>query len=321
MKMIQVKAKPFKAWTPSLARYRRMMDAGGNADVAFALNRPRVTIPIELNDFWLSEFPVTNDMYRDFITATGYRRPHGKLVNFYWQRSSGVPWDLDDFKGDDLPVTGVNDVDVQAFCKWFSEKEGRQYRAPTIYEFEFANRAGTDTRFWWGNTPDVRKMNFGVSLIGHPTPVGFYPSNPWGFYDIEGNTWQYCRDGGRYTAMGSAFNCPQRWTGADAWGNFAEGSPMMRLLTSGFRLACDKNQGAARPGDLKKPTIMAAGGSGPKFPDLDITVGERIDMGPIPTNAAFFMITAGGTWVLNNKRSIDRGKTWQPCEQLGEAFC
>jgi len=321
MKMIEVKGKRFEAWTPSLARYGRMMNAGGNADVAFALNRPRVTTPVELNDYWLSEFPITNGMYRDFIKATGYQRPSGKLVDFYWRKSSGAPSDRDDFKDKNLPVTGVNDSDVQAFCKWLSEKEGRQFRAPTIHEFEFANRAGTDTRFWWGGHPDMRKMNFGPSLIGHPTAVGFYPPNPWGFYDMHGNVWQYCRDEGRYAAMGGAFNCPQRWTGADAWGNFAEGPNMMRLLTSGFRLACDADQGKARPGDLKEPTIVAAGGRGPKLPELEIKVGERFDMGPIPTNAAFFMVTAGGTWVLNNKRSTDQGKTWQQCEQLGEAFC
>jgi len=46
-----------------------------------------------------------------------------------------------------------------------------------------------------------------------------------------------------------------------------------------------------------------------------------MDLGPMPTNAAFFCVTSGGAWILNNRRSTDQGKTWQPCEQMGEAFC
>jgi len=56
-------------------------------------------------------------------------------------------------------------------------------------------------------------------------------------------------------------------------------------------------------------------------PELEITVGERIDLGPVPTNAAFFMVTRNGTWILNNKRSTDQGQTWEPCTTLGEAHC
>ncbi|MDP6058790.1 MAG: SUMF1/EgtB/PvdO family nonheme iron enzyme, partial [Pirellulaceae bacterium] len=321
MKMIGVKGGSFDAWTPSLARYGRMMGIDGRPDVAFALNRPRVTTPVTVDDYVLSAFPVTNAMYRQFVEETGHRRPEGKLVDFFWKRSRASPWDLDDFKGNDLPVTGVQNADIIAFCKWLSQKEGRQYRAPTIHEFEYANRAGTDTRFWWGDKPDVRKMNFGPSLIGHPTPVGSYPPNPWGFYGMHGNVWEYCYDEGRYMAMGSAFNCPQSWTGVDAFGNFHEGPQKMRLLTSSFRLACDADQGAARPADRSEPTVVATNAGGPQFPRLKITVGERIDLGTIPNNASLFMITRGGTWVLNNKRSTDRGKTWQSCETLGEAFC
>ncbi|MEE3371485.1 MAG: SUMF1/EgtB/PvdO family nonheme iron enzyme [Planctomycetota bacterium] len=330
MKMIEVHAQSFDTWTPDMTRYSRMMQSGEMSDVAFALNRPRVPVRVEMKeDFYLAEFVVTNGMYRQFVKATGYRQPHGKLVDFFWLKKSGAPWEMAGFAGDNLPVTGVNNEDAQAFCRWLSEREGRKYRLPRYYEFECANRAGTNQRFWWGERPDVRKMNFGKSLIGHPTPVGSYPPNPWGFYDLHGNVWQYCiNDGptdaagrGRWGGWGSAFNSPSRMTGADAWSNFNEGPNLMKLLSAGFRLACSADQGAPRPGDLKKPTVVAAGGQGLTLPELEITVGKRIDMGSIPTNAAFFMVTGRGTWILNNKRSTDRGKTWQACEQIGEAFC
>ena len=330
MKMIEVHAQPFDTWTPDMTRYSRMIQSAEMPDVAFALNRPRVPVRVAMKeDYYLAEFPVTNRMYRQFVKETGYRKPHGKLVDFFWLKKSGSPWDMAGFDGEDLPVTGVNNQDALAFCRWLSEREGRTYRLPRYYEFEFANRAGTNQRFWWGPRPDVRKMNFGKSLIGHPTPVGSYPPNPWGFYDLHGNVWQYCiNDGptdaagrGRWGGWGSAFNSPSRMTGADAWSNFSEGPNLMQLLSAGFRLACSADQGAARPGDLKKPTVVAAGADGPPTPKLEVTVGERIDMGLIPTNAAFFMVTARGSWILNNKRSTDQGKTWQPCEPIGEAFC
>jgi len=321
IRMISVTGKRFDPWTPSAKQFYLPLKNGKRPTAAFALNRPRVTAAVSLKDYWLSEFPITNRLYRQFVKATGHREPWGRLVNFYWRPSNGETWNLEKFQADQVPVTGVNDTDIEAFCKWLSTRDGRRYRPPTIREFEFANRAGTSTRFWWGPRPDVRKMNFGLSMIGHPTPVGSYPPNPWGFYDMHGNVWQFCTDAGRYSAMGSAFNCPQRWTGIDAWGNFYEGPNTMPLLSTGFRVACDADQGTSRPGDLEKPALAAAGGSGPHYPELEITIGKRIDMGTIPTNAAFFMVTGNGTWILNNKRSTDRGKTWHPCSQLGEAFC
>ena len=255
MKMILVKGKAFDAWTPSLSRHITMKRAGGQPDAAMALNRPRVPIPVELDDYYLAQFTVTNKMYREFVNATGHRKPDGKLVDFYWAGSAGATWELAGFKADNLPVTGISKDDVGAFCEWLSKKEGRKYRAPTIYEFEYANRAGTDTLFWWGDRPDTRKMNYGVSQIGHPTPVGSYPPNPWGFYDMHGNVWELCKDSGFSIAMGGAFNSPQRLTGADVWANLHD-SPPLYLLSTGFRLGCDASEGRERPSDLAKPTVL-----------------------------------------------------------------
>jgi len=79
----------------------------------------------------------------------------------------GAVWNRADFKGKNQPATGVHDTDIDVFCKWLSEKEGRTYRIPTIYEFEYASRAGTDTLFWWGDCPDDRRMNYIMLDIDH----------------------------------------------------------------------------------------------------------------------------------------------------------
>ncbi len=321
MKMIFVEGKAFDARTPSLWQRSQAISAGKPSSHMFALNRPHVLFPVELDDYYMAQFPVTNGMYRRFVDQTGHRTPAGRLQDFCWFRRDGSPWDMDDFSGDDLPVTAVNNIDIDAFCAWLSKTEDRTYRPAGHHEFEYASRAGTNTRYWWGDYPDARYMNHGVSRIGHPTPVGFYPANPWGFHDTHGNVWQYCADGGRLAAMGGAFNCAQRMTGADAFVNHAEGPNIITLLSTGFRLACDAAEGRKRPGDLTEATIVPAGGSGPAFAELDITVGERIELGALTSNSVVFMVTRDGTWLLDQRRSTDRGKTWTNCAPIPPARC
>ena len=325
LRLLRVEPRPFDAWVPSMRRRGEQQARDGKPDAAFALNRPRVPEPSDLaRPYYLAELPVTNAVYRRFVAATGHRQPGGVVMDIHRRLHEGDTWDLAAFAGDDLPVTGVDDGDIAAFCAWLSECEGRTYRVPTINEYEHANRAGTDSLFWWGPHPDVRRMNFALSRIGHPLPAGSYPANPWGFHDLHGNVWEYCADRDWFMAMGSAFNSPQVLTGADAWGNFNQGPNLMRLLSTGFRLACDGDE-AAR-GSVTEPaerraTVTPVGGEGPVIPALEVTVGDRVDLGPIATNAVNMLATRDGTWVLNDKRSIDRGRTWQPCPQLGEAKC
>ena len=277
LKMIRVGAAAFDAWTPSFADAETVA-----VEVSGGLERPPLPHRVELpGDFCLAQVPVTNALYRRFVAETGHRTPGGELFDIDRVKTgkgfSGVilvsegveTWERDGFTADDQPVAGVNHVDAVAFCAWLSAAEGRTYRLPEAYEWEYACRAGTETLFWWGDRPDPRFMNYAVSRIGHPTPVGFYPPNPWGFHDLHGNVAECCEQIGRPGGVqkGAAWNYPATLTGADIYvdvrGTFAPHMPITRrTLEIGFRICCDAGQAPA-PGGAEGRPIALAGGTGP----------------------------------------------------------
>jgi formylglycine-generating enzyme required for sulfatase activity len=99
---------------------------------------------------------------------------------------------------DDAPVTHVTWNDAVAFCAWLSRKERRPYRLPTEAEWEYACRAGKNTLFSTGDEISAREANFGVLVEinreAAALPVGRYPANPWGLFDMHGNVEEWCLD-------------------------------------------------------------------------------------------------------------------------------
>jgi len=147
---------------------------------------------------------VTNGQYRKF------RKDHDS--------DSGKRADLVKRGGlslnhDDQPVLAASWDDAKAFCDWLSKKEGVDYRLPMEAEFEYASRAGSTERYWWGESEkdagkyaNVYDKTSSAELkfpwtafetddgYAVTAPVGKYLPNAFGLHDMIGNVWEWCGD-------------------------------------------------------------------------------------------------------------------------------
>ena len=121
------------------------------------------------------------------------------------------------FTGDlNRPVEQVNWIDATNYCARLTAQEraagrlpaGWAYRLPTEAEWEYAARAGTTTRFSYGDDPGYSQLSnyawYSSNSATSTQPVGGKQPNPWGLYDVSGNVWEWCLDWYRTYPGGSA---------------------------------------------------------------------------------------------------------------------
>ena len=139
-------------------------------------NSQMVLIPAgpDTESFYMDQYEVTNAQYRKFVDATGHREPEG--------------WDNDDFNQPNQPVVGVNWHDAVAYAKWAGK------RLPTEKEWKWAARGGLiNKEYPWGSQkPTSSLANYRGASIGKP--IGSYPANGYGLYNMAGNVWEWCQD-------------------------------------------------------------------------------------------------------------------------------
>jgi len=95
-------------------------------------------------------------------------------------------------------VINVSWNDAVAYAKWLSQQTGHNYRLPTEAEWEYAARAGTETKYWWGNKIGKNRAacyecgaKWGWDAKKMTAPVGSFEPNQFHIYDTVGNVWEW----------------------------------------------------------------------------------------------------------------------------------
>jgi formylglycine-generating enzyme required for sulfatase activity len=191
--------------------------------------------------FYIGQSEITRGQFERFVNETGYKTDaekdgrggsridaEGNMVS-----DKKASWRNPGFDQDEThPVVNVSWNDAVVYCDWLSKKEGKKYRLPTEAEWEYAAKAGTTTRYWFGDEPeDLAKYDNVADTTGkkehhrwtkigvnsndgfiYTAPVDALRANPWGLFGIHGNVAEWCGDRygteeNRYNVRGGSWYC------------------------------------------------------------------------------------------------------------------
>ncbi|GAB4550808.1 MAG: hypothetical protein Tsb0014_45260 [Pleurocapsa sp.] len=134
-----------------------------------------------------------------------------QVTQVQWKRVAALPQvereleaEPSYLKGNNLPVEQVSWLDAVEFCQRLSIATGKEYKLPSEAQWEYACRAGTKTAFHFEETITTDLANYSGNCIyanelkgkfrETTTPVGSFPPNASGLYDLHGNVWEWCED-------------------------------------------------------------------------------------------------------------------------------
>src|SRR5207244_3374028 len=224
---------------------------------------------------------VTVGDFRRFVDASKYVSESERLGgSSYYDEPNGrisigknITWQ-NDYRGEKAqdrdPVVHVSWNDAQAYLSWLAERTGKTYRLPSEAEFEYAERGGKATAYWWGDDAPARVVEnltgdgdrspshrswtraFPHYADGYwgPAPVAHFLDNPFGLFDIAGNVSEWVEDCWhdsylRAPADGTAWvnkGCDRRVIRGGSWGSAPE------QVRSAARLASPADVRSARIG-------------------------------------------------------------------------
>jgi len=188
-RMIRIPGGTFRIGSPSTER-GRFEDEG-----------PQRTVTIR--PFAAAVFPVTRRQWRLFVAAT--KRPVRNEFCAYAPAARPSWRDVGYRQSEDDPVVCITWGDAQAYARWLTRRTGHRYRLLSEAEWEYAARAGSVSAFPWGATADHEHANYGLDdccgprVLGrdrwdNTSPVGSFPPNAFGLYDMHGNVFEWVQD-------------------------------------------------------------------------------------------------------------------------------
>jgi formylglycine-generating enzyme required for sulfatase activity len=159
---------------------------------------PKQTISMK-RAYAFGRFPVTNREYRGFRLAMGLAG-----------QEDGP---------DDHPAVAVSWHDANAYARWLERITGERYRLPSEAEWEYACRAGTSTRYWWGDEWDDACAPVG----NRNAEVTVNKPNPWGIWCTYGHVYEWCADPWHDSHVGRPFS-DEAWLAAPVLVRVADGN-------------------------------------------------------------------------------------------------
>ncbi|MCG9127375.1 SUMF1/EgtB/PvdO family nonheme iron enzyme [Candidatus Poribacteria bacterium] len=142
-------------------------------------------IPIEVNEFEIGVYPITNAQYFQFIKETKHNPPEHWLINV---QNDDQDLDFSCYKlMGDHPVIWISCEDAEAYAKYAN------CRLPTFQEWQYCARGYDDRLFPWGNEIDKPRCNTAELGAESTTPVGLFNDgvSPFQCYDMIGNAWEW----------------------------------------------------------------------------------------------------------------------------------
>lgn len=222
--------------------------------------------------FAVGRFEVTRDQFDAFVRATGFTVGSScwTFENDKWDHRTGRSYRDPGFsQSGNHPAVCVNWDDAKAYVTWLVNKTKQPYRLLSEAEWEYVARAGSTSRFSFGDRDDElcghgngadRSTDFSWRNdscddgYGNTAPVGSFAANAFNVHDMHGNVWEWMEDcwNDSYTGApddGTAWedgDCDHRVLRGGSWSSRprhlqsasrSEGTPDGRLVIFGFRVA------------------------------------------------------------------------------------